>query len=382
MDIWKNVKAEFIDIIEHTFDAGDTLSHRFERHDNEIKMGAKLIVREGQTAVFVNEGQIADVFVPGTYTLSTQNLPVLSTLKGWKYLFDSPFKAEVYFINGVVFANRKWGTSNPVMMRDAELGVVRIRAFGMLSWRVGDPKAFFKSFVGTKDTVHGEDLDPQIKGLVVSALSDALGEAKISAYDLAAKYLEIGESVKKTLAPKLADFGLECQQLVLENISLPPEVEKIIDKRTSMGVVGNTAAYMQFNLADKVGEALTQPGGLAGTFAGAGAGLALGQHIAQGVTGMTGAGNPPIVVGSAGLAGVAAPMPPPLPGLSFHVAVAGQSQGPLDEDALRALVARGQLTPETLVWKAGMAAWAKASTIGELAFLFVPNGAMPPPLPS
>lgn len=366
MDIWKNVKAEFIDIIEHTFDAGDTLSHRFERHDNEIKMGAKLIVREGQTAIFVNEGQLADVFGPGTYTLSTQNLPVLSTLKGWKYLFDSPFKAEVYFIHTTMQANRKWGTSNPVMMRDPELGVVRIRAFGLLAWRISDPKSFFKTMVGTRDTVHGEDLDPQIKGLVVSALSDALGEAKIPAYDLAAKYHELGEAIRKSLTPKFAEFGLECGQMVVENISLPPEVEKIIDKRTSMGVVGNTAAYLQFNVADKAGEALTQPGGLAGAFAGAGAGLALGQQIAQGVVGMTGA---------------APSAPPPLPGLSFHVALAGKSQGPFDEAALRLLVTQGQLTPETLVWKTGMAAWTKAASVAELNAFFTDAGKTPPPLP-
>ncbi len=363
MDLWKSVKGEFIDIIEWTFDQGDTLSHRFARHDNEIKMGAKLIVREGQSAVFVNEGQIADVFGPGTYTLSTQNLPVLSTLKGWKYLFDSPFKAEVYFINGVVHANRKWGTSNPVMLRDAELGVVRIRAFGMLSWRVADAKTFYQTFVGTKEVVHGEDLDPQVKGLVVSALSDALGEAKIQAFDLAAKYLEIGEQVRGVLAPKFSQFGLECQQLVVENISLPPEVERLIDKRTGMGVIGNTTAYLQFNVADKAGEALAQPGGLAGTFAGAGAGLALGQQVAQGITG----GTSPM-----------SHVPPPLPGLCYHVAVAGKPQGPFDEAGLRQLLAQGQLQRQTLVWKPGTAEWIKAETVSELGALLTH---IPPPLP-
>jgi membrane protease subunit (stomatin/prohibitin family) len=363
MDIWKTVKGEFIDIIQWTFDDNDSLAHRFERHDNEIKMGAKLVVREGQMAAFVNEGQLADVFGPGTYTLSTQNLPVLSTLKGWKYLFDSPFKAEVYFMNTVTMANRKWGTSNPVMMRDAELGVVRIRAFGLMAWRIEDAKVFFKAFVGTKSDIRSDELDPQIKSLVVSGLSDALGEAKISAYDLAAKYLELGLAVQKTLAGKMAEFGLSCQQFVVENISLPPEVEKIIDKRTSMGVVGNTAAYMQFNLADKAGEALTTPGGLAGAFAGAGAGLALGQQVAQGIVGGL---NP------------TPSMPPPLPGLAFHVAVAGKSQGPLDASGLHALVTQGQMTGESLVWKTGMAAWAKASTVPELSALLA---SVPPPLP-
>jgi membrane protease subunit (stomatin/prohibitin family) len=363
MDIWKSVKGEFIDIIEWTFNDDDLLAHRFERHDNEIKMGAKLVVREGQMAAFVNEGQLADVFGPGTYTLSTQNLPVLSTLKGWKYLFDSPFKAEVYFMNSLVMANRKWGTSNPVMMRDSELGVVRIRAFGLMSWRIQDAKAFFKAFVGTKSDIRSDDLDPQIKSLVVSGLSDALGEAKISAYDLAAKYLELGMAVQTSLGSKMAEFGLACQQLIVENISLPPEVEKIIDKRTSMGVVGNSAAYLQFNVADKAGEALTTPGGLAGTFAGAGAGLALGQQVVQGIQG----GVSPAMVA-----------PPPLPGLAFHVAIGGKSQGPFDDAGLRELVNQGQLKPETLVWKTGMPGWVKAETVAELSALLAH---VPPPLP-
>jgi membrane protease subunit (stomatin/prohibitin family) len=363
MDIWKSVKGEFIDIVQWLFEDGETLAHRFERHDNEIKMGAKLVVREGQTAVFINEGQMADVFTPGTYTLSTQNMPILSTLKGWKYMFDSPFKAEVYFINTVVFANRKWGTSNPVMLRDSELGVVRIRAFGMLSWRISDVKTFYQSFVGTKSTVHGEDLDPQIKGLVVSALSDALGEAKIAAFDLAAKYLEIGDDVRATLIPKLSQFGIECQQFIVENISLPPEVEKLIDKRTGMGVIGNTAAYLQFNVADKAGEALVQPGGMAGTFAGVGAGLALGQQVVQGI---------------GGVASPASNVPPPLPGLALHVSVGGKSQGPFDEAGLKLLMAQGQLQRDTLVWKPGSPAWAKAETLAEIAGLLAQ---MPPPLP-
>jgi membrane protease subunit (stomatin/prohibitin family) len=367
MGILDSIKNQLIDIIEWLSDDPDAMAHRYDRRDNEIKMGAKLVVREGQAAIFVNEGKLADAFEPGTYTLSTQNLPVLADLKGWKYGFNSPFKAEVYFINRLTLANRKWGTPNPVMLRDAELGVVRLRAFGTFAYAVEDNVKFFRTVVGTQAYVQAQELETQLKSLVVSALSDALGESKIAAYDLASKYMELGTFVEKALAEKFAYYGLAVKQLVVENISLPPEVEKLIDKRSGMGVVGNVDQYMKFNVADKAGEAISQGGGLAGTLAGAGLGLAIGGQIANNLPGMAGA--PAARPGA---------MPPPLPAQAIFVSLSGQQAGPFDLAQLKQLALERKVDRDSLVWREGMAAWAAAASLPEIAALFA---AVPPKLP-
>jgi hypothetical protein len=213
MGILDSIKGQLIDIIEWTSTDPDILARRFERRNNEIKMGAKLVVREGQNAVFVNEGKVGDIFTPGTYTLSTQNLPVLTDLKGWMYGFNSPFKAEVYFISTLTLSNRKWGTPNPVMLRDQELGVVRLRAFGTYAYAVEEAGSFFRTAVGTLAEVQAGELESQLKSFLVEALSDALGEAQIPAFDLAAKYLELGILVQKSLTEKFASYGLGTRQL-------------------------------------------------------------------------------------------------------------------------------------------------------------------------
>jgi membrane protease subunit (stomatin/prohibitin family) len=365
MGILDSIKGQLIDIIEWTSTDPDILARRFERRNNEIKMGAKLVVREGQNAVFVNEGKVGDIFTPGTYTLSTQNLPVLTDLKGWMYGFNSPFKAEVYFISTLTLSNRKWGTPNPVMLRDQELGVVRLRAFGTYAYAVEDAGSFFRTAVGTLAEVQAGELESQLKSFLVEALSDALGEAQIPAFDLAAKYLELGILVQKSLTEKFASYGLGTRQLVVENISLPPEVEKFIDKRSGMGVVGNMDQYMKFNMADKAGEAITQPGGLAGTLAGAGIGLALGGQLAANLPGMAGP-NP-------------SAMPPPLPTEStFFVAVGGQQTGPFTLAQFKQMALERKVDRDSLVWKEGMAAWATAATLPDVAALF---SGVPPKLP-
>ncbi len=367
MGLLDSIKGQLIDIIEWTSNEPEILAIRFERRNNEIKMGAKLVVREGQAAIFINEGSLADVFKPGTHTLSTQNLPILSDLRGWKYGFNSPFKAEVYFINTITISNRKWGTPNPIMMRDQELGVVRLRAFGAFAYAVEDAGKFFKASVGTLAQVQTQDMETQIKALIVSAFSDTLGEAKISAFDLAAKYYELGALVETALLEKFGLFGLKVRQFVLENISLPPEVEAIIDKRSSMGVIGNVDQYMKFNVADKAGEAISQPGGLAGTLAAAGLGLAVGGQMAGQLAGQMGGATRP------------ASGPPPLPTENFFVSIGGQQQGPFNLVQLKQLAMETKLMRESLVWKEGMAAWAAASTIPEVAAIF---GGVPPKLPS
>lgn len=362
MGIFDAIKGQLIDIIEWMSPDPDVLAHRFERRENEIKMGAKLVVREGQSAVFINEGSLADTFGPGTHTLSTQNLPLLSDLKGWKYGFNSPFKAEVYFINKLNLANRKWGTPNPVMLRDKDLGVVRLRAFGAFAYAIEDAAKFFKASVGTLAEVNAQEMETQLKALIVSALSDGLGEAQIPAFDLAAKYAELSALVEKAVAGKFGLYGLALRQFVVENVSLPPEVEAMIDKRSSMGVVGNLDQYLKFNVADKAGAAISQGGGLAGTFAGAGLGMALGGQIAGAIK--PGAMPPPL--------------PPQASALSLFVAIDGKQAGPFDLSQLAELAMQRRIDRDTLVWKDGMPGWAALSTLPEAAAAFA---GVPPKLP-
>ncbi len=284
MGFFKNmVTSQLIDVIEWKDDTQNTMVHRYDMNGKEIMMGAQLTVRESQAAVFVNEGQLADVYQPGRYELSTQNMPIMTALKSWKFGFNSPFKADVYFVNTKQFLDRKWGTSNPVMMRDTDFGMIRIRAFGIYAFRVTNPEVFLKEVFGTNSLFTVEDVEGQIKRSLVSGLSDAIAESKIPALDLAANYEELGQYALKALAPKLDALGLGLTSFVIENISLPEEVEKSIDKRTSMGVVGDLNKYSQFQAAEAMREAANNPngGGMAGMGVGMGAGAAMGQMFSQ-----------------------------------------------------------------------------------------------------
>ena len=271
MGLFSKLMGQFIDVIEWTDSSDDTMVYRFDRQDNEIKMGAQLTVREGQVAVMVNEGKLADVFSPGRYELSTQNMPILTTLKSWKFGFNSPFKAEVYFINTRQFLNQKWGTSNPVMMRDAEFGMIRLRAFGIYSFSVSDPTAFLREVFGTSALMTTDGVTGHIKRMLVSGLSDAIAQSKIPALDLAANYDELSLYAKQTLSQRLSPLGLELNDFVIENISLPEEVEKSMDRRTSMGVLGDLNRYTQFQAAEAMREAANNQNGAAGMSAGFGA---------------------------------------------------------------------------------------------------------------
>ena len=367
MNIWDKVRGEFIDIVQWIDDTNDTIVCRFERYNNQIKYGAQLTVREGQAAVFVNEGQIADVFKPGMYSLETKNLPVLSTLQGWKYGFDSPFMAEVYFCSTRQFTDLKWGTMNPIMLRDAEFGPVRLRAFGTYVIRVKDPAVLIRQIVGTDGHFTVEEIINQLRNFIVSRFAEVVGQSKIPVLDMAANYGELSSFLTEKIAPEFEGYGLELTKLLVENISLPPAVEEALDKRTSMGVVGNLAAYTQFNIANSIPDAAKNPGGLAAAGAGLGMGMAMAAPIGQALSGQQQAGA------------AAAVTPPPVPGAAaYFVAVGGQQTGPFDMQALSSQAAAGRLTPQTLVWMQGMAQWTPAGQVPALAGIFA---SVPPPLP-
>src|SRR5215216_1039304 len=280
MGILDAIRSQFIEVIEWLDDSGNTLLYRFPVQGQEIKNGARLTVRESQAAVFVFQGQIADVFTPGLYTIDGGNTPILSKLGAWMHGFNSPFKAEVYFVNTRQFTDLKWGTPNPIMMRDADFGMVRLRAFGIYSMRVADPQAFIKEIAGTSGRFVTEDVEGQLKRTLVSGFTDALGESKIAALDLASNYDELGRFGRTKLGDEFKSFGLELTKFSIENISLPPEVEAAMDKRTSMGVIGDVGRYAQFQAADAMRDAAQNPGGGAGTGVGLGAGFALGNAMA------------------------------------------------------------------------------------------------------
>ena len=277
MGLFSKLAGQLVDVIEWKDDSNDTMVYRYDRNGKEIMMGAQLTVRESQVAIMVNEGQLADVFGPGRYELKTQNMPILTALKSWKYGFNSPFKAEVYFVNTKQFLDQKWGTSNPVMMRDAEFGMVRLRAFGIYSFRVVDASAFLKEVFGTNALMTVDGVTGQIKRTLVSGLSDAIAQSKIPALDLAANYDELSQYALNAVSPRIASLGLKLESLVIENISLPEEVEKAMDRRTSMGVVGDLNQYTQFQAAEAMREAANNPGGMAGV----GASLGVGAMMAQ-----------------------------------------------------------------------------------------------------
>src|ERR1700704_704192 len=276
--------SQFIEVIEWLDDTSNTLLYRFPVKDQEIKNGAQLIARESQTAVFVHEGQIADVFPPGRYSVEGGNTPILSKLGAWKTGFNSPIKSEVYFVNTKQFTDLKWGTSNPVMMRDTDFGMVRLRAFGIYSMRVTDPRALIKEIAGTNAHFVTEDIEGQLKRTLVSGFSDSLAESKIAALDLASNYDELGRFARTKLQEEFKSFGLELTKFVIENISLPEDVEAAMDRRSSMGVIGDVSRYTQFQAADALRDAAQNPSGGAGTGAGLGAGFAIGNAMAGAMT--------------------------------------------------------------------------------------------------
>jgi len=375
MGFFDKIKSELIDIIEWMDSSQDAMVFRFQRHDNEIKNGAKLIVRESQAAVFINEGKLADVFGPGTYTLATQNLPILSTLKGWKYGFDSPFKAEVYFVNTKQFTDQKWGTPNPIMMRDADFGMVRIRAFGNYSIKIIDPVKFLQEIVGTNQNFTTDEIASQLKSIVITRFTDAVGESKIPVLDLAASYNELSEFCENKLKTEFpGTYGLDVLKFMINNISLPPAVEEAIDKRSSMGALGDMNKYAQMQNADAMRDAAKNPGG--GGIEGM-----MGMTMAQQMMNMNQQQQHQQQMQNMQMQNQQnqnfAPPPPP-PGSQFHVSINGQQQGPFDLNIIRGMIAQNQVTKQTYVWKNGMAGWLPAEQVPEVMALF---SSVPPPPP-
>src|SRR5215470_1897218 len=280
MGLMDYLKTQFLEIIQWEDDSRDTLSFRYPDMDKEIKRGAQLIVRESQVAQFVYLGQFGDLFTPGQWTLTTDNIPILSTLKGWKYGLESPFKADVYFVNTRLFTGNKWGTANPIMVRDPDFGVVRVRAFGTYDFHVTDPKLFLKEVAGTDDHFRLDEFADAMRSRIVSVFTDALASSKVPVLDVASRYQELGEALLPLINPAVTTkYGIEISSFVVENVSVPPEVEQAIDKRSSMAAVGNLNDYVKFQMAEGMGKG--ESGGTAASAAQLGAGLAMGQQMAQ-----------------------------------------------------------------------------------------------------
>lgn len=381
MGLMNKIRGEFIDIVEWLDPSENTLLHRFERLNNEIKYGAQLTVRESQKAVFVNEGKIADVFEPGMYKLETQNIPILSTLKGWKYGFNSPFKAEVYFVNTKQFTDLKWGTKNPIMMRDKDFGMVRIRAFGNYAFRCSDPTKLIRQVAGTDGKFEIEGITNQLRDIIITRFTDYVAESKIPVLDLAMNYDEFSEALQKKLKPEFDEYGIEVTKYLIENISLPPAVEEAIDKRSSMGAVGDLNAYTQFQTAQSLEAAAKNPGGTASAGIGMGMGFAMANQMG-GAMYNPNQNQAQNQQGGQQQQGGGAPPPPPVPGdIQFFVAINGEQQGPFNKQVLTKMVQEKQLTKEMLVWKQGMANWTKAGEVSDLNDVFASVPPPPPPPP-
>jgi membrane protease subunit (stomatin/prohibitin family) len=376
MALLDKLRGELIDIIEWVDDSQHTLVFRFPRYQNEIKNGAQLIVRPGQVAIFVDQGQITDVFEPGRHELSTDNLPILSTVRGWKYGFNSPFKCEVYFVSTRQITDLKWGTPNPIMLRDADFGPLRIRAFGTYALRAIDAKILLKELVGTDGSFQAEEVGELLRSIIVEAFSSMIGQSKIAALDLAANYRDLSDQLRTIVRERIDDeYGLDVPALFIVNVSLPPEVEKALDARSSMGIVGDVGRYQQFQMGNAIMAAAQNPGSGLGQGLALGAGLAFAGQFGQ-------MGHPGQAQVAPGAAATPPPpgMPPPPPGGPlFHVSQGGQVQGPFPVGQLAAAIAQGQLSASTFVWAAGMAAWLPAGQVPALAVHF--NAPPPPPPP-
>jgi len=321
MGLFDKLRNELVDIIEWIDDSRHTIAWRFPRYQNEIKNGAE---------VLVHRGEIADMFEPGNYKLTTDNIPILSTIMGWKHGFNSPFRSEVYFVSTRQITDLKWGTPNPIMFRDPDFGPIRLRAFGTYSLRAQDPKALLKELIGTDSSFEADEISELMRSILITALADLLGESKVAALDLASRYGDFSEQLRKAVLERVDDeYGLDIPQLNIVNISLPEEVEKAIDTRSSMGVIGDMNRFQQFQM----GKMVQSPG-------------------------MS-----------------APPMPPQA---TWHIAVDGQSQGPYNDAQLMQMIQSGGVLASTNVWSPSLGKWMAAGQVPQLSGHF---GAVPPPPP-
>ena len=366
--IKEKLSHEFIDIIEWLDYTEDTIAHRFERYQNEIKNNAKLIVREGQTAVFINEGQLADVFGPGTYTLNTQNLPILTTLKGWKYGFDSPFKAEVYFVNTHLFTDEKWGTKNPITLSDERFGLVEIRAFGTYAFRISDAGKFIKDIVGTDANFTNFEINEHLKSLIATRFTDTVGEAKLPIELYAANTTELSETCKEVMQPEFSSVGISLEKFFIENVSMPEELKKEIFEYSRIDKL-DLDKLTKFKTAKAIEAAANNEGGTAGAGMGMGMGFALAQQMGAAMT--TPQAQQPMQGAT----------PPPMPAATqYYYALSNQQQGPVSFEQLQSLFAARTINRNSLIWKQGMSEWKALQELDELKpFL---GGNTPPPLPA
>jgi membrane protease subunit (stomatin/prohibitin family) len=285
------LRKQFVDVIEWTETGTGVLAYRYPMQDSEIQYGGQLTVRESQAAVFVNEGRIADVFGPGLYTLETRTLPIMTNLMNWDKAFKSPFKSDVYFFSTRLQTGQRWGTSNPITIRDKDFGMVRLRGFGMYSFRLADPALFHTSISGTKDIYEVVDLEPHLRDLIVGRFSDAFAKSAVPFLDMAANLVELAQKVAEQIRPGFGELGLKLESFVVENLSLPDELQKRLDERIGMNMVGNLNDYTKFQVAQSIPTAAANPGGAAGLGAGLGAGVAMGKAMSDAVSGSSGASS-------------------------------------------------------------------------------------------
>jgi membrane protease subunit (stomatin/prohibitin family) len=377
MGLLDKLKGELVDIIEWIDDSRSTLAWRFPRYQNEIKNGAELIVREGQKAVFVYRGSLADQFDPGHYTLTSESLPILSTLQGWKHGFDSPFRSEVYFINTRPVTDIRWGTPQPVTVRDPDFKMVQVRANGLCVVKIEDVEVFLREVIGTDSAVEAEEITELLRRVITMAFSDMVLETGLGAIDLQGRQVELSGKLAEFVNERVDDeFGLHIPEMTM-NISLPDEITQAMTRGVAKGVEASgfvenvdLGKYQQAQAADAMVAAAENPGGsVMGDMMQMGMGVAMAGQMANQMGGVMG-GQPQPAAAPAG--------PPPLPGQKlFHVDHGGQAGGPYNLGQMQAGIQNGQVTGQTLVWTQGMANWAPAQTVPELQAMF----ATPPPMP-
>jgi len=378
MDIFGKIKEklsnEFIDIVEWLDYTDDTIAYRFERYQNEIKNGAKLIVREGQTAVFINEGQLADVFGPGTYDLTTQNLPILATLKGWKYGFNSPFKAEVYFVNTHLFTDEKWGTKSPITLSDDRFGLVEIRAFGTYAFKISDAGKFIKDIVGTDSNFTNFEINEHLKSLIATRFTNTVGQANLPIELYAANTTELSDTCREVMSPEFESVGISLEKFYIENVSMPEDLKKEIFEYSRIDKL-DLDKLTKFKTAKAIEAAAQNEGGTAG----AGMGMGMGFVLAQQMGGMMGGNTQAVPQQAAQPAGGAVPPPMPAQTMCFY-ASNGTQHGPVSFEQMQSLFAARTINRDSLVWKQGMSTWTALKEVDELkSFL---GGNTPPPLPT
>jgi membrane protease subunit (stomatin/prohibitin family) len=362
MGFVNKLRGELVDIVEWIDDSRNTLVWRFPRYQNEIKNGARLVVRPGQCAILVDRGRIADVFQPGTYELTTKNLPILTTLRGWVHGFNSPFKIEIYFVATKQITELKWGTPHPVLLRDPEFGPLRVRGFGTYTLKASKPEALLSELVGTDGSFEADEIDVLLRSIITAEFSSLVAKAEISVVDLAGSYLRLSEDLRRAVLARIdSEYGLDLPQLLIVNISVPEQVERALDARSSMGVIGDLDRYQRYQLGASIPTAAANP---AGGLAAAGVGLGMGMTLA----GLTPAGP------------TRAPLPliPPTPepdGTLWHVTSGGQTYGPYTSSQMAQALGSGQLRGDSLVWSAGLDAWTPIARVPRLAALLPP----PPP---